>query len=379
MNAYRAQGDSVNKLIVGCISADSGGGFSAKLGIIELNKQNEGCDTNLGGVVGFLSDLSSNLHGGFDEKHGRSPKNAFHNTYHIIAVSNAAEALWRAAFSTEPKRVRNRRGIYDGHEQIYNSRDPLDLSGQLQEWNENHGTQITPEQLRYAIKIAVALHDIGNIAVSLKEDSNGDISIVFHTDGVYKAQGAETRSKDIAEKLLTLSKVSPEIIELVKHLILETTYNYSDPQSPAIFGVFMRVVDQIGNAYFNENPWHVIGLLREMVAENSETVFDPEYFFNFPVQRFPQLVTDENVRTAINFIFNSHREALQKGSTRADESEQSTHSLGNEKIKVRNFLAAWEHILTNNGLNLENLSDRRQFMRYVKQAVEACRMSQNSI
>jgi hypothetical protein len=370
MNACDAQGRPVNKLIMGRIHASPGGGFCT----IKL-EQDEGCDTDLRGVVSLLFRLSRNLHNGFDKAHGRNPEDAFHNTHHVVAVSNAADALWKAAFPAETKLVSNRRGIDYQHEQIDNNRDPLDLSRQLREWNENHGTQITPEQFFHAIKIAIALHDIGNIADSLQENNNGYISIVFHPDGAYKAQGAEKRSKDIAEKLLTSLKVAPEIIELVKHLILETTYNYSDPQSPAIFGVFMRVVDQIGNAYFNENPYHVIGLLNEMVAENSEAVFDPDYFFNFPVQRFPQLVTDENVRAVIIAIFHSHREVLQMGSRRSDD----THPLGNGRIKVRDFLAAWEYILTNNGLNLGNLSNLQQLMQYVKQAVEACRIIHNCI
>ncbi len=159
--------------------------------------------------------------------------------------------------------------------------------------------------------------------------------------------------------------VSNEIIELVKHLILETTFDYFDSQSPSIFGTFMRVVDQIGSGYFNPNLFHVIGLLRERNAENPENgaTFNPDFSFNFIYRRLPQLVHDKNVCDFIIDIFQSYGGFFPN---------ESIHSLCNQTIKVSDFLKHWDNMLTNSLISPVDLLDQKEFMYYVRQASNAC-------
>ncbi len=229
IKAVRKQEGSHNELVC-CNFAYSDGKLVARLDVHVTNEQDVGVDKYLKQVEFILYNLSLQLHDGFDRYNGRTPQDAYHNGYHISAVYRAADALWVATFSdlNQPPEVSNRRRVGHG----YDHRDPLALFGQLKQWNKQNGTQITPEQFRYAVKIAVALHDIGNIAEFLKQDSSGRISIVLHDDGRYKAPGSEERSADIAGELLNFLKIRPGIIKLVKHLILETTYHYSYQHSP---------------------------------------------------------------------------------------------------------------------------------------------------
>ncbi len=125
----------------------------------------------------------------------------------------------------------------------------------------------------------------------------------------------------------------------------------------------MRVVDQIGNAYFNGNTYHVFGLLNDLVAENSEAVFNPDYFFNFPYRRLSQLVTDPNICNDIIAIFKGYKGVV---------THEFIFPSLNRQIKVSDFLKEWGRILTENGLTLKNLSYTEKFMHYVQQAVNAC-------
>lgn len=215
-------------------------------------------------------------HNEFDQKIWKNEA-SFHNAEHIRATIIAAEILVEKALT---------------------GNDPLKIMDDLEKWNREHPSkQIEREELSKVVRLAFASHDLGNIAQEATEQ-DGKVSLIFLPQ--YMAKGGEDRSQKIAKTVMENSKIPEEQkrkwLPLVQHLINETKFMLEGKVS---FGVFTRVVDQIGNNLFNTNEKMVIGLLKEMLVENPQAEFTPYSFFNFAKGRFGQLVPNENTRASI--------------------------------------------------------------------------------
>lgn len=233
-----------------------------------------------------------------------SGKDSFHNAEHIQATILAAEKLIEAALA---------------------GNDPLGIMKDLEKWNKQHpGSEIKKKELLDVVKLAFAFHDLGNIAQETSTQPDGKIELDFLDK--YQAKGAEERSQKIAEAVIMASDIPPEqkkrFLPFVLHLISETTYM---PRKEAPFGIFVRVVDQIGNDLFSKNERRVNGLLEEMYAENPDAEFLPYFFFNFARERFEQLVPDDDTRDSILKIWDK-------------KLPEEKRNLGKKPIKVRKWL-----------------------------------------
>lgn len=219
-------------------------------------------------------------------------KDSFHDREHVRATLTAAGRLIEAAQA---------------------GNDPLGILDDLRRWNEQHPeTQISQDELPEVIKITFALHDTGNIAERVIKRNGKSLESVFYEH--YKADNAESRSQEIAEKVIGASRLTEDqkrkFLSLVKHLINETKFALS---GDVPFGVFARVVDQVGNAIFNENEKMVIGFLEEMRTEDPCAEFPPAFFFNFARRRFEQLVPEEKTRFSVLEIWGKELPEEKKG------------------------------------------------------------------
>jgi hypothetical protein len=205
---------------------------------------------------------------------------SFHNEHHVRATLVASDQLVVKA-------------MLSGH-------DPLGIMNSLKTWNRQHKrSQVKPGELREAVKMAFACHDLGNIAETATTDETGRASLVFLE--AYKAHGAEERSQAIADKLIMASGMPDDEQErlgpFILHLINETMFTPQNRKVP--FAIFARVADQVGSALFNKDRESVIGLLEEMRAEEPYAIFPPRFFYNFPRFRLAQLVPNAGTRKSV--------------------------------------------------------------------------------
>ncbi len=226
-----------------------------------------------------------NLHKNFDKEWKNQGRISYHNENHVRATLVAAEKLVKAAFNIE------------------NPQDPLGLKNDLNKWNElNPEGKVTEEEFLDVVRLAFSFHDLGNIA---KLNEKGEIEYL----DIYRAQGAEERSVQIAEKIINESSLTDDqkkrFLPLVSHLIRQTTYQPSENDKGRPFASSARVIDQVGGNLFNGQEARVLGLIEENVheSEGGDFSFTPNKFFNFVRIRFPQLVDDENLRIQITQIF----------------------------------------------------------------------------
>lgn len=244
------------------------------------------------------------LHSDFDSRKwvGRE---SYHNSEHIRASAESADILFKSA--------------------EYGP-DPLKLNEDLQKWNtSNPDNQIKDiNELQKVFRIAFAAHDLGNIINGMGVE-DGVLTANFHDK--YTAASAEDRSMQFVELIINNEKDidgadKARFILLAKHIINETRYDppienranrpvedvnreIEEHYLNVPFARAARVIDQIGNDLFSQNPNRVIGLLEEMRLEKGEnTQIDPYRFFNFVSIRFPQLVPDENARKALFKVWN---------------------------------------------------------------------------
>lgn len=220
-----------------------------------------------------LLQISAQLHQQFDQdiwKNNLNQTHSYHNHLHVDAATKAASLLIQAAAN-------------EGN-------DPLEILKELQKWNQGTNFQpIQPGELVDLFKIALSMHDLGNIM---------DESFQFHQNG-YQAEGAEARSAAIAKKMLT-NFADEQILAFIQHLILETTYQGTKTQP---FSQVMRIIDQIGGPLFQDEDERITsktGLLAEMKQEEGEKpTINPEQFFNFVQHRFPELAHNPDQRQRV--------------------------------------------------------------------------------
>lgn len=185
--------------------------------------------------------------------------------------------------------------------------DPLGIKGDLEKWNNEHpNLKIKDNEFSFVVRMAFAAHDLGNIASGFDENGN----IVFLDK--YQAKDAEERSKEIAKFLISQSSLDDDqkrrFLPLITHLIDQTKYFFDEGGKDKLFARFVRVVDQIGGNLFskdypNDQQDLSLGVLYETIYEKGESTFTPNVLFNFVVNRFPELVEDENLRNNILRIF----------------------------------------------------------------------------
>lgn len=224
-------------------------------------------------------------HEKFDIEWRKKGRVSYHNENHVNATLDAAQKLVDAA--------------------LKDNNDPLGILNDLQIWNDNHRDAVVgQDDFIYVVRMAFAAHDLGNIAYV----ENGKI---IYLDK-YQADGAEDRSKQIAERLISQSKLTDDqkrrFLPLITHLIDQTKYFFDEGGKDKLFARFVRVVDQIGGNLFskdypNDQQDLSLGVLYETIYEKGESTFTPNVLFNFVVNRFPELVEDENLRNNILRIF----------------------------------------------------------------------------
>ena len=236
---------------------------------------------------------------------------SFHNIHHAIAVMYSAQKLIQAALK---------------------GNDPLEIKNDLKRWNRKSHCQIEPKELTQVAILAFALHDTGNILKTIIIGPESKPTPQFLEK--YTAEGAEERSQEIAEKLTgAYSQKMPEenfsrFLPLIQHLIGETKFNLEEK---APFGVFTRVIDQVGNNLFNTNTKRAVGLLQEIYKENPKTKFIPHHFFNFTRKRFEQLIPSKDKRNSILKIWGKK---LPKEKTRLPQEPIEIGAwLNQEKVK----------------------------------------------
>ena len=201
---------------------------------------------------------------------------SFHNLDHIKADCQAADKLTAAAFL---------------------GNDPLRIREDLFKWNQKHSdNQIKETELAAVCEMALIFHDLGNILETVINKDNTLVPVFLDK---YLAKGAEDRSGKIAKILMENSlsdKTKERYLRLVLHLIEQTSFIVSE-KCP--FGLFTRMVDQIGSGLFAENKTRNRGLLEETLAENPQTEIVPDSFYNFTRLRLTELVPDHAIRQAI--------------------------------------------------------------------------------
>lgn len=220
-------------------------------------------------------------HEEFDQKYWQG-KPSFHNKQHLQTTITAAELLIQAVSRGE---------------------DPLGMAADSQIWNEQHPQeQIKQEELPEIVRLALACHDLGNIMESVSVGQNRETRPVFLP--AYRAGNAENRSIAIADEIIKSSRMPEDrqrrYLPLIRHLIDQTKFNVS-PEAP--LGVFIKVVDQIGNDILNQDNNRVIGLLEEMMSEDPDRAFSPFFFFNFSSVVFSDLVASKETREKIISIW----------------------------------------------------------------------------
>lgn len=246
-----------------------------------------------------LQISSLDMHLQFDEKRPR--RFSFHNFEHIFAAVKGAMILYEKAKQEND--------------------DIFGLRVDLERWNNSHDLQgnnaISFEEFADVLRLAFSFHDLGNIADVI------DGKVVLRESGLYKADGAEERSIEIARIMLRDKPELQKYLPLIEHLIEETKYNYLEKEdkegntgNARPFAVFVRVVDQIMTNYLRRDyPEFIEGLQEEAIDEKKEplskekienftTTRLPELLVNLPQDRFPRLseLTLEQIKQKLNEI-----------------------------------------------------------------------------
>jgi hypothetical protein len=189
-------------------------------------------------------------------------RESFHNRYHTEAFMAAGRMYL---------------------EKVSSGLDPLDFFADLDRYNEGKSAdeRYTFEEFLEAFEWSGLGHDMGNILKKITV-SEGHLFSDFHDK--YLAEGAEERSKEIAEVLMGASDMETakkdKLIPLVRHLIDQTKFVPSDSSIP--FQKFAQAVDKYGGNLFSENPDRQEGLLAEILGENpGKVIRRPDDFINF--------------------------------------------------------------------------------------------------
>lgn len=202
--------------------------------------------------VNGITRLCVNWHNEFDDLRGHKP--SYHNRFHIKSALKSAWMLTNAASHSDKQE------------------DPFNLIDQLDRWNRfqqaNDREPVSMDEFRHLTQFAFACHDLGNIAETI-----------------------------LAHSSFT-KKEKEKYIELVTHLINETSYEFNSPGERPLFALFMRIAYQIGSNYLSEKTQEEIsnGLKQEFLEEWGEEKSYPRDFISI---RFPLLVPDETMRRQI--------------------------------------------------------------------------------
>ena len=219
-------------------------------------------------------------------------KPSYHNRHHIEAVIKTAAVLWKQALL---------------------GNDPLCILQNLEIWNKQHKTNITPKEFGLIIRLVFACHDLGNIS-EIVTTANGMERIVYLH--YYQSYEAEQRSIQIADFLIRRTGLPHDqkrkYIPLVTHLIEQTKFGYDKNYPTPLFAVFTRISDQIGNELHNKNDKKIHGLIQEKLRENPYYKMRPYSIINFTRIRMQILIPDETrqstswKRTAVLKIIDPH-------------------------------------------------------------------------
>lgn len=179
---------------------------------------------------------------------------------------------------------------------LNNGTDPLGLRGELDRYNESvqPDLRVSLQDLRVAADLHWVTHDTGNIS---RELGVSNVQSASAAEG-FMAKGAEEKAKVVQRLLAPDVLLDPvqrkRVVPLAQYLTDLTKYD-SARERP--FAQYVAVVDQVGTHLFrNDRSESVLGLLREMVAENPDAVVDPDKFINFPQRRLVELVPDTGQR-----------------------------------------------------------------------------------
>ena len=244
----------------------------------------------------ILSQAAYRVHENFDTETWKD-KPSFHNTEHLKAVERAGILLAEEALKP-------------------NGKDPLNIKSGLSKWNQGHPeAKIQEDELVPLLKFVVSMHDNGNVARNIEYENEGD-GVVAKPEyfTAYKSKGAEDRTAKMIADAIGASSLSQSQKDrytvFAQHLVDKTKMLFAEgqirDQDAEPFALFMMVIDQVGNEYFNENPNSVHGLITEMAVENPDTKVNLSTFYNFSSGknteargRFETLIPEKDKRDQI--------------------------------------------------------------------------------
>ena len=228
---------------------------------------------------------------------GVSPNPSYHNERHVAAVCDCIEAL------------------FDG---LDAGADPFGIASDARRWAAASGGPVpAPHALRAAFGVALACHDLGNIAVSERvADGSGrlglDLARIYDSSALYATPAVEVRSAAIARALLysrggDLGR-SPGFVRLVEHLVLQTVFHFEKVSDDAPFWTAMQVVDMIGSYFFLSVPRleAIAGLFAEMRVQRPGAIPVLPFLTSLE-ERFGGLLPDPGTREAVLGLFEKNR------------------------------------------------------------------------
>ena len=218
---------------------------------------------------------------------------SYHNERHVSAVCDCIEA------------------VFDGQGA---GEDPFGLSADASRWASISGDPVPAVHvLRAAFGVALACHDLGNIAIS-ERVANGsgrlglDLARIYDSSALYATPAVEVRSAAIARALLfsrggELGR-SPSFVRLVEHLVLQTVFHFEKVSDDAPFWSAMQVVDMIGSYFFLSVPRleAIAGLFAEMRVQKPGSIPVLPFLTSLE-ERFDRLLPDPAVRETVLSLF----------------------------------------------------------------------------
>lgn len=175
--------------------------------------------------------------------------------------------------------------------------DPLGIQDQIKLYNQQNQTHIETKDFFRAMTIVAWTHDLGD--VGKLEYTMGDEKFILHTDRngqtTYKSEGAEQRSIRAVKWLLKESKETPEVKELVTHLIAQTTKDLPADWESVPFSRVVRMLDQVSQAHKRPDRINsILGLLQEILdqTKNLQTASQNPNLLKSPVMPNPELFLD---------------------------------------------------------------------------------------
>jgi hypothetical protein len=184
--------------------------------------------------------------------------------------------------------------------------DVFNVKNEIASWNSKHPECVIDDLPMFGrvLDLAFSFHDTGNIAdIDQATRKMMMFNDRFHLDGQ-----AEERSVEIARNFFERPENQGyhNLLPLVSHLIRATKFLREG--GAAVFDgdlEFVNLVqfsDQIGTAYFDQNPNRLIGLIYEFAADQPQAIFKAQSVRGISHDKREELLLDYCVEAIINFV-----------------------------------------------------------------------------